>query len=111
MSGPQLKARFSRQFRCSESDYERRALRRCLYWHARLLAPLLMLINPSIFDLDRRLIHYLGEVTERRDAMREVLSFQDTNMAKPTFARRWLRGRASGRKAKALAEQLFEIPS
>ena len=107
MTGTPFKARFCGRFKCSESDYERRALRKCLYFHARLVAPIFSIVNPSIFDEDRKLIRYLGEVTESRDAIREVLTFQDSNMAHPSLMRTYLRIRASGRKAKALALDLF----
>jgi hypothetical protein len=109
VTGAPLKARFCGHFQCPESDYERRALSRCLYFHARLLSPFFRLLNPSFFDEDRKLIHYLGDVTVSRDAMREVLTFQDSNLAHPTFMRTYLRVRASGRKAKKLAETLFAL--
>ncbi len=107
MTGTPFKARFCGRFQCSESEYEGRALSKCLYFHARLLGPVLSLLNPSLFDQDRKLVRYLGEVTESRDAMREVLTFQDANMAHRSFLRTYLRIRASGRKAKSLALDLF----
>ncbi len=107
MTRPQLKTRFCERFQCPETEYEKRALRHCLYSHTRLLAPLLRLLNPKCFEPDLKMVRFLGEVTGRRDAVREALTFQDANLARPTFLRNILRLRASGRKASALAEQLF----
>jgi hypothetical protein len=78
-----------------------------LYWHAKLLAPLLRRLNPDFFADDFRFIRYLGESTGVRDAEVDVMNFHDLNVGNPSFWRTGLRFRVSGRKAGRLADELF----
>jgi len=101
-----FKSCFCERFGCPDSEYEERALKKCLYLHARCLAPVLRLFRPDFFAKDSSFVDYLGKTTERRDATSEVLSFQDSNRARG-FLRKTLRIRASGRKASVLAGKLL----
>jgi hypothetical protein len=107
VSRSSFKTRFCEWYGCQDTEYEERAFRKCLYLHARCLAPLVRLLNGSFFNQDFKLVRDLGETTGRRDANSEVLSFQELNRARPSFLRTSLQIRASGRKANALAGKLF----
>lgn len=103
----QFRSLFCCRFGCPDSEYERRAFRRCLYWHARLLGPLARWLNPDFFVEDRRFIRYLGDATDLREASVDALNFQATNAAHPRFWRTGCKIRVSGRKASRLAQELF----
>ena len=103
----EFKALFCERFHCPPAEYEARAFRKCLYWHARFLAPVLRILKRDFFAEDVKLIQYLGEVTGLREANLEVLTFQDANRTKSGFLRTDLRIRVSGRKAASLAQHLF----
>ena len=98
---------FCQRFGCPASAYEPRAFRRCLYWHAKLLAPVLLRLNPGFFAEDFKFIHNLGESTGVRETDVDVLNFRDVNLGNPSFWRTGLRIRVSGRKASRLARELF----
>ena len=110
MLGVRLQSLFCERFGCSEAEYEERAFKRCLYWHARLLAPALRLLSPGLFDWDFKFIRYLGAATDWREAKTDVNNFHVLNDGTPSFWRELLRLRVSGRKATELAYQLFSAP-
>jgi len=103
----QFQTLFCQRFRCPASAYELRAFNRCLYWHAKLLAPILRRLHPAFFVEDFKFIRNLGESTGVRDADVDVLNFHDVNAGKPTFWRTGCKLRVSGRRASRLAHQLF----
>jgi hypothetical protein len=103
----QFQVLFCERFRCPPSEYEGRAFRECLYWHARWLAPVVRRLKPDFFAEDFRLLQYLGATTGMREAGVELLSFRDVNLGKASFWRTTLKIRVSGRKAGRLARQLF----
>lgn len=111
MPRPEFRTLFCERFQCASTEYEERAFRKCLYWHARFLAPLIRKLNPGFFADDFKFIQYLGMATRSRDVNVEMLEFQDTNRAKWSFWRIGLRIRVSGRKASALAKQLLSHES
>ena len=78
-----------------------------MYWHAKLLAPVLRRLHPGFFAEDFKFIRNLGESTGVRDADVDVLNFHDVNTGKPSFWRTGLRIRVSGRKASRLVRKLF----
>ena len=78
-----------------------------MYWHARLLAPVVRRLNPDIFTEDFKFIRYLGESTGLRETSADLMNFRDANLGKPSFWRTGLKIRVSGRKASRLAQQLF----
>ena len=103
----QLQALFCQRFGCPPSEYEERAFKRCLYWHARLLAPLVRLVAPDFFAEDFKFMHYLGAAIDLKDAKVDALNFQAANRGNPTFWRTGCKLRVSGRKASRLARTLF----
>jgi hypothetical protein len=102
-----LKALFCERFRCPPSEYEKRALRKCLYLHARIVAPLLRLLNPGCFERDLVFIDYFGKAKNREEVITEVAASRYQDATKPRFTRNTLRLRVSGRKATKLADKLF----
>jgi hypothetical protein len=107
MVRPSFKSLFCEKFECSPEDYEKRAFRKFLYWHARLLAPLVRIIHPGFFLEDFKFIHYLGDAVDTRQARVDVLDFKDVNRQRWRVLHGSLRVRVSGRKASRLALQLF----
>lgn len=95
------------RFNCPTSEYEERAFRKCLYWHARLLAPVVRRLKPDFFAEDFKFIRYLGASTGLREVGADLLNFRDANLGKRSIWRTTLKIRASGRKASSLAQQLF----
>lgn len=83
------------------------AFRRCLYLHARWLAPLIRRFRPEFFDLDFRFIEYLGRSTSSREVNADVANFGDANRGSRNFWRTTMRLRVSGRKAARLAYNLL----
>ena len=98
---------FCERYACPPDEYGERAFRRCLYWHARLLAPVVRKLSPGFFSEDLKFIQELGLASDWRGARSEVLSFQEENKAHGGFWRNGLRIRVSGRKAAAMAQRLF----
>ncbi len=78
-----------------------------MFWHARMLAPVLRLFRPGLFDWDRKFIRYLGTAADWQEAKTDVNNFHVLNEGKPSRLREALRLRVSGRKAANLARQLF----
>lgn len=107
MPGKELKDLFCERFHCRPSDYEARAFKMCLYWHARPFARMIQKIDPNFFTEDYKFIRYLGMAKRSRDINAEMLEFQDSNRAKWRFLRNGLRMRVSGRKAAAVAKMLL----
>ena len=94
-------------FNCPTSQYEERVFEECLYWHARLLAPVVRRLRPDFFAEDFKFIGYLGTSTGLREVSVDVANFRDANAGEQSFWRSTLRLRVSGRKASRLAQQLF----
>jgi hypothetical protein len=103
----QLKELFCERFDCPPSEYEERAFRKCLYLHARPLAPLIRLISPNFFAEDFKFMRYLGDSTSLREVRVDRMNFHDANRSNPKFLRTALRIRVSGRKATRLAQRLY----
>ena len=103
----QFQLLFCQRLDCPSSEYEKRAFRKCLYWHARLLAPLVRMVKPDFFAEDFKFIRYLGAATDLREAGVDLLNFRDVNRGQPSFWRTGLKIRVSGRKASRLARELF----
>ena len=100
------------RFGCPPAEYEERAFWACLYWHAKLLAPLLRRLNPDFFKQDFSFIHYAGEASGLREVRANMADFQDTNSAHRGLLRTRLRIRVSGRKAGAAGERVvFKVRS
>ena len=67
-----LKALFCERFRCPPSEYEKRALRKCLYLHARKMAALLRLLNPGCFEGDLVFVDYFGKAKNWQEVAAEI---------------------------------------
>jgi hypothetical protein len=107
MAKREIKSLFCERFDCPPAEYEDRAFRQCLYWHARLLTPVVRKLSPRFFAEDMKFIQELGLTSDWRAARSEVLSFQAENQSNSGFWRNSLRIRVSGRKAAELAQRLF----
>ncbi|MGD1084287.1 MAG: hypothetical protein ABSA47_05970 [Verrucomicrobiota bacterium] len=107
----ELRSLFCERFRCAPDEFERRAYRKCLYLHARMIAPLLSRLTPRSFERDLLFIRYLGNAKDAREVAQEIVALHDHDRFKPQFARYALRLRVSGRKASALALRLFQLNS
>jgi len=99
---------FCEYYQCPPPEYEERAFRACLYWRARILAPLIRKIWPAYFQPDLGLIRYLAKTPGRRDAINELAAFLEANNSRGGFARRMLRIRISSQKTSQLIGLLFE---
>jgi hypothetical protein len=78
-----------------------------LYWHARILAPVIRIIKPHSFVEDFKFIRYLGEALDARQAKVDVLDFKDSDRKHWRLLHSGLRIRVSHRKARRLAFQLL----
>ena len=101
-----FKTLFCERFGCPDSEFQERALKTCLYPHAKCLTPALCLLRSNLFAEDCRFIGDLGNTNGWHEARMELLYFQDANHS-GGFLRRALRLRASARKARVLAKSLF----
>jgi hypothetical protein len=104
---PQLKTLFCRHFGCPTADFEKRAFKKCLYAHARFLAPFLRVVRPHFFDRDRTFIEYLGTTTNLLDVTDAASHFHDKVGLEAGFCFNVLKIRVSGSKAIRLAGKLF----
>jgi hypothetical protein len=102
-----FKSLFCQRFGCQPEEYEKRAFRQCLYWHARFLAPLIRIISPSFFVHDIKFIRYLGESVSARDVVVDLAEFADLNRGQAKSLRSGLRICVSVRKAGQLAFRLI----
>ena len=107
MARQELRLLVCQRFNCPTSEYEERVFRKCLYWHARLLAPVVRRLNPGFFAEDFKFIRYLGASTGLREVITDLMNFRDANLGQASFWRTTLKIRVSGRKASRLAQQLF----
>ena len=98
---------FSQRFECPVSEYETRAFKECLYWHARLVAPLVRRLKPDFFEEDFKFIRSLGAALSTHEADVSVRKFRDLNLGQPSFWRTGLKIRVSGRRAIRLTHELF----
>jgi hypothetical protein len=107
MANRSFKSLFCEKFGCSPEEYEERAFREFLYWHAGLLAPLLRKLNADFFVDDFNFIRYLGEALDARQAKVDMLDFRDVNRKRWGLLHGGLRIRVSYRKARRLAFELL----
>jgi hypothetical protein len=105
-----FKSLFCERFGCSPDDYEERAFRKFLYWHARFLVPVIRSFKPDYFLEDIKFIRYLGDALDVRQAKVDVLDFRDLNHKHWRFLHTGLRIRVSHRKARRIAFQLLGKP-
>jgi hypothetical protein len=106
-SNRDLRSLFCEHYACSLSDFDKLAIQKCLYPHARLVAPLLRRIKSDYFERDLLFAHYFGNAKDLQEAIAEIASFCYEDHVQPHFARNALRLRVSGRKANDLAVKFF----
>src|SRR5208283_3754478 len=104
----ELRALFCERFGCPPSEFEKRALRKCLYLHARISAPLLRRLDPGWFERDLSFIQYFGNAKDRQEVTDAVAALHYREHLQPRFVRNTLRLRLSVRKADRLAVDLFQ---
>src|SRR5579862_5449682 len=105
-----FKSLFCERFGCPPEEYEERAFRKFLYWHAKLLAPVVRLVNRDFFKDDFQFIRYLGEAADSRQAKVDVLDFKDLDRKHWRLLHSGLNIRVSGRKARRVAFELLGKP-
>jgi hypothetical protein len=110
MASLPFKSVFCERFGCSPEDYEERAFREFLYWHARFFAPVIRSIKPNFFLKDFEFIRYLGNAVDVRQARVDALDFKDLGRQNWRLLHTGLRIRVSHRKARRLAFQLLGKP-
>jgi hypothetical protein len=104
-----FKILFCQRFACSAEQYERRAFRKLLYSHAKVVAPVLRLLNQEVFAKDVLFLRDLGDATDLREANQSAAGFQDSNGSTREICRGMLKIRVSGLKGIRLAQELFVI--
>jgi hypothetical protein len=105
-----FKSLFCERFGCSPEEYEERAFREFLYFHARFLAPLVRAIKPGFFHDDFEFIRYLGAALDSRQAKVDVLDFKDLDRKRWRLLHSGFMIRVSARKARRLAFKLLGKP-
>lgn len=101
-----LKQAFCEAYHCPAERYVTRALRQCLPVRVRLMAPLLRVLRPDFFNLDRELVERAGEARSWADLNVAIAAFASYNQLRRSFLRRRLGVRASGRRLTRLARRL-----
>lgn len=101
-SGRNFRQAYCEKFGCLPADYANKVFWRCLYPHARLLAPLLLWLNKGYFELSFQTIHELGETANYNDFKAELDGFTLANRNARSLLRKRLRVRVSGRRLMAL---------
>jgi hypothetical protein len=102
-----FKSLFCEKCGCPPAEYEEQAFRKCLYLHARFLAPVIRKISPDFFHEDFTFIRYLGDSVGVREATVDILNYGTVNHGNRHSVRTGLKIRVSGQKASYLVHQLF----
>jgi hypothetical protein len=102
-----FKSMFCEKFGCPPEEFEERAFNMFLYWHARILAPMIRASKPDFFHADFDFLHYLGEALDVRQAKVDVLDFKDMVRKHSNLLHGSLRLRISHRKARRIAFKIF----
>jgi hypothetical protein len=100
---------YCEKHRCGPEAFERKVFWRCLYRHAWLIAPVIMLFNESYFAADWDLISRVGDSASRRRVKEEI----DDYFHHPTntgWVRLGLRVRLSSHALRSLARQYLDEP-
>jgi hypothetical protein len=103
-----LRSLFCERFACPLSEFDERAFKKCLYLHARIIAPVLRWIKSDCFERDLLFAHYFGNAKDWQEATTEIADLCYQDHIQPRFARYALRLRISGQKANELAVILFQ---
>ena len=100
---------YCEKYRCKVENFERKVFWRCLYWHAWLLAPLLMFFTEDYFNADRELVLDVGACTNRQQ-VKEVIDRYFTHPANARWVRLGGRVRLSSHAVRRLARELLDEP-
>jgi hypothetical protein len=103
----QIRLLFCQRYNCPAPKFEARALRKCLYWHARWLAPVVRLVKPRFFAEDLAFIHHLGEASSMEEIESALLHFRAVSLDHKSYLRIALKIRVSSRKAFQLVQELL----
>ena len=93
-----------RRYNLPRERYARDMLSRCLYPHARLLAPLVAMIDPDYFDPDTDFLNGVGDI-RRVGELREEFSAFARHPENRGFLRHSLRLRVSGLKLRTIVSE------
>jgi hypothetical protein len=63
-----LRSLFCEHFACPPSEFEKRALRKCLYPHARIIAPLFRRLKSGCFERGLLFARYFGNAKDWQEA-------------------------------------------
>jgi hypothetical protein len=102
-----LRSVFCERYKCRPSEFEKRAFRKCLYFPAKMMAPLLLLFDQDWFERDLVFIRHLGNAKDWQQVMAELDAYHFREHLHPGYARTKLRLRVSARKANRMAFDLF----
>lgn len=92
--------------RCDPDEGERRLFRRGLHVHARPLAPLVRLLWPAHFELDRELVARVARARSMREVDEELRSFSD-DVRNREWWRRHGRVRVSAKRLRREARRVL----
>lgn len=102
---PTFRERYCRRWNLRPEDFEDHLFRRALYLHARLLRPLLELLNGH-FTADREFLRSVADLRSRRMFHAEASEFHSGEAGR-RFLRRWLRLRVSADRTRLLMEECW----
>ena len=103
----ELRSLFCEQFNCAPADFERRMFWKCLYLHAKVVAPVFSLLLPGLFERDHHFIRNFGNAKDWKDIKSELIALHYEDRFQPRFLRKALRLRICRRKAQQMAARLF----
>ncbi len=67
--------RYCQAHRCTPDEFRRRIFWKCLHRHALVVAPFILLVRPTYFDPDRRLIAEVRRAVRTHQVWEEVREF------------------------------------
>ncbi len=102
---PTFRERYCRRWALRPEEFDDHAFRRGLYWHARLLRPLLEMLDGH-FAPDREFLRVVADLRSRRLFQAEAAEFH-SGVAGRRFLRRWLRLRVSAERTRLLMEECW----
>jgi hypothetical protein len=98
---------FCNRYSCSEADYTRRAMRKCLYRRALFVWPILSVLRRNFFQVDTDTLERIGDAENWGAFRTELSAFSSENRMRSGFFRNRLKLRISGNRLSQLAEELF----
>ena len=107
---PTFATSYCSQHRIPAVEFERVVLRRILYPHARLLAPLIRAIQPEYFSAELELVRAVGSIRHLRNFHAACADYR-LQLKHAGAARRLLRLRGSARALFHLAEDALSPTS